>query len=92
MNSILISYDLNGLETSEAYKKLIARIKEYPNWVKPLESFWIVKTKTSASAVRDTLLPLIDNNDELLTINVTARDWASYGLPTQVTDWLKANM
>ncbi|MEK7601431.1 MAG: hypothetical protein AAB480_02785 [Patescibacteria group bacterium] len=92
MNTILISYDLNGHEESPAYKKLIDRIKEYPTWAKPLESFWVVKTKSTATGVRDTLKTLIDDNDELLTIDVTSRDWASRGLSTKVTDWLKTNM
>lgn len=92
MNSILISYDLNGHETSSDYEKLIRRIKEYPGWVKPLESFWIIRTKASARDVRDTLKPLIDNNDELLTIDVSGDDWASYGLTKNVNDWLKQYM
>lgn len=92
MNSILISYDLNGHEDSQAYQKLFERIKKYPKWAKPLESFWIVKTQSSVAEVRDELMTLIDKNDELLTIDVTSRGWASYGLSTKVTDWLKENM
>ena len=92
MNTILISYDLIDHETSDAYKVFIERIKKYPDWVRPLESFWLVKTKTSAAEVRDTLKTLIDDNDKLLAIDVTGRDWASYGLPAKATDWLKTNM
>lgn len=92
MNSILISYDLNGHESSSDYKKLIDRIKTYPNWCKPLESFWIVKTESGAAGVRDMLKQLIDSDDELLTINVTGNAWASYGLPSKITDWLRENL
>ena len=92
MNTILISYDLNGHEDSESYKKLIEKIKEYPKWAKPLESFFLVKTDSSSSEVRDNLTPYIDSNDELLTINVTDRGWASRGISSKITDWLKTNM
>lgn len=92
MNTILISYDLNGHENSAAYEALINRIKEYSKWAKPLESFWLVKTSSSASEVRDTLKPYIDEDDELLTINVTGDGWASKGLTERINNWLKTNM
>jgi hypothetical protein len=91
MNTILISYDLIHYKTIEQYENLIARIKKYPGWCKPLESFWIVSTKSSASEVRDELKAHIHSDDKLIAVNITGDGWASFGLSTKVTDWIKEN-
>ena len=92
MKTILVSYDLNGHESRQAYTDLIDRIKKYSTWAKPLESLWLIKTDDSVSDVRDTLKPYIDENDELLVLDVTSRSWATRGISAKVNDWIKENL
>ena len=91
-NTILISYDLGGPETSASYKRLIKAIEAAGILAKPLESFWLVKTPDSAVGVRDVLRQYLDANDKLLVINVTGDETAWVGLPKGIEDWLRANM
>ncbi len=85
MNTILISYDLWGPENSASYKALIDRIELFPDWCKPLESFWLVKTSLSHESVKDALKPLLDKNDKLVTINITGDATACSGLGEKVS-------
>jgi len=92
MNTILISYDLNGYESSQSYTNLINAIKKYSSWAKPLESFWLVKTNQTTEEVREALKPYLDANDEIMTVNVTGCAWSTHGVPKNITDWFYANM
>lgn len=88
MNTYLISYDLIKPESSPDYVKLTTRIKAYSYWAKPLRNVWIIQTTQSAAQVRDNLRVSMDANDKILVIQVTSH-WASFGLPSNVTDWMK---
>ncbi len=92
MSIILISYDLGVPETSEDYKKLIAHIKSYGTWAKPLYSTWFVKTEKTCAQVRDEVKKFLDKNDKLLVMDVTDDNWATYGVDKEVTDWMKKNL
>ncbi|HEY0965690.1 MAG TPA: CRISPR-associated protein Cas2 [Candidatus Saccharimonadales bacterium] len=92
MSVLLVSYDLGGPETSDDYADLIKKIKSYDGWAKPEYSLWLIKTDKHTSTVRDELKQYLDNNDKLLVIAVTGAGWASYRLPSEVTDWMKENM
>lgn len=92
MNTILISYDLHGPETSADYKKLIERLKAFSGWCKPLESFWLVRTDKTPAQVTDILLPLIDSNDKLVALDVTYADWSSYGLSEKTNAWFNDHL
>lgn len=77
MNTLLISYDLGGPETSDSYKKLIDAIKNLGNNnCHPLESFWLVKTTCTAEDALNYLKGFIDANDLILVINVTSDQYS----------------
>lgn len=92
MNALLISYDLGVPETSEDYKRLIAYLEGYDSWAKPLYSVWIIKTAKTSGTVRDEIKAIVDSNDKVLVVNVSGDGWASYNLPTKVTEWMKSNI
>lgn len=71
MNTLIISYDLGGPETSASYTKLINAIRALGTTVKPLESFWLIKTTYSASAVNTHLAQFMDPNDRWMVLDVT---------------------
>lgn len=92
MKTYLISYDLGVPETSDDYKKLIAHIKSYSNWAKPLYSVWFVKTEKTCAQVRDETMKYLDTNDKLLVMDVTGDDWGTKSIDKVVTEWMTANL
>lgn len=92
MNTLLISYDLGLPETYEDYKLLIQYIKLYPNWAKPLQSVWLIKTTKTSGQVRDEIKVKIDSNDKVLVMDVTKTGWATFNVSKDVTDWMKKNL
>lgn len=90
MATLLIGYDLN--RPVQNYAELIEKIKTYGLWWHCLDSTWLIKTTLTAAQVRDELMRLIDQNDELLVIDVTGRMWAAYGFDKQCGDWLANNI
>jgi hypothetical protein len=92
MSILLISYDLGVPETSDDYKKIIAHIKSYGTWAKPLYSVWFIKTDKTCAQVRDELNKLLDRNDKLLVMDVSEDDWATRSIDKEVTDWMKKHI
>lgn len=89
MRTYLISYDLGMPETSADYTKIIEYIKSLGTWAKPLKSQWFVVSGKSTAEIRTALGKLTDANDKILVLDVTSDDWATSGLSTDVTDWMK---
>jgi len=89
MRSVIIGYDLNN--PGKDYSTLIAAIKKLGGWWHCLDSTWIVKSDVSREAIRNSLMPLLDKNDEIFVgiLNGTAA-WA--GFDSSCSDWLKANL
>ncbi|MCV7742092.1 hypothetical protein N3356_010200, partial [Micrococcus luteus] len=85
-----VNYDLN--KTGQDYTKLIEYLKSHQGWAKPLKSSILVKTAATAVQLRDEAKKHIDGNDDILVITVTGAAWASYGLASNVTEWLKRNL
>ena len=91
MKTYLISYDLVQNAPLQEYENLINAIKAYQIWAKPLESVWLIKTEQTASEIMNYLLKFVTTKDRILVVRVTP-DWMSYGLPLQVTDWMKTGL
>lgn len=64
----LITYDL--LKPAKDYAKLIAELEQLKA-VKIEYSVWLLRNNASAEAVRDHLLPFIDDNDRLFVCVLT---------------------
>lgn len=90
MNTILISYDL--IEPGRDYTNLWDHLKSYGTWSKPLESVWLIKTDLTAAEVRDAAKEHVDQNDKILTIDVTDRSWATRKIPGEIKNWIKTNL
>lgn len=85
-----VNYDLN--ETGQDYTKLIEYLKSHQSWAKPLKSSFFVKTSLSAGALRDGIKSHVDTNDDIVVVTVTGQSWATFGIPSEVTDWMKTNL
>jgi hypothetical protein len=87
---LLVGYDLN--KPGKHYEPLWEKLKSYDNWWHHLDSTWLVKANLSAVRLRDALLPLVDDNDELLVVDVTGDAAAWHGFNEKGSGWLKQNL
>lgn len=90
MSVKVVSYDLGQPESSGDYKALIDYMRTFGTRAKPLYSYWLLSTVKSCKDIRDEAKTYLDSNDKLLVVETSLEDWASYNLPAEVTDWLKA--
>jgi hypothetical protein len=86
----VVTYDLREPNvTPENYELIIGGIKtNYPTWAHIEKSVWLVDTVSDAGTVRDTLMAYIHEGDALFVARLTG-NWASYGLSTEIVEWLK---
>ena len=89
-NTVFVTYDLRGNESSADYERLIKEIEAYSEVLHPLYSVWLLRTSWTAEQVRDDLVPHIDSGDRLLVWNVTGRDAAWWGLSSAESQWIKS--
>ena len=86
MNYYVISYDLHVKKDYEKVKECIDRLSL--DWIKPLESFFLVKTNFDAAYLRDALRKSTDYDDSFIVIRLNINEWDSYGINKQFTDRL----
>lgn len=80
-----ITYDLNAPETANDYKKLIKALTDLG--AKKLQySQWILRTNSTAVALRDYLWTFMDGNDRLLVQSLDDNGWASMRMITNPND------
>lgn len=95
MARFLITYDLKqpGRDYSSLYTAI--RATGSGEWLHPLESVWILDVTApiwiSATIIRDALVAHIDANDEILVLNITGSDWATW-MQLYKNDWLQIHM
>ena len=89
MATLLVGYDLN--KPDQDYKDLIEYLKSLGTWWHHLDSTWLVVTNLTASEMRDKLKTLVGPSDEVLVMNVTDDDWATYGFEKKANEWLQQN-
>lgn len=82
----MIAYDLRGPETRADYRKLIQAIESVPHCHEQ-GSLWFVEHPGPAPAIRDALMPFLDQNDSLFVDRVT-NEWAARN--TACGNWLNA--
>lgn len=85
-----VNYDLN--KKGQDYAKLIDYLKSHQSWAKPLKSSFFVKTSLTAGQLRDGIKKYIDANDDIVVVTVTGESWATYGISSKVTEWMKKNL
>ncbi|WP_166355753.1 hypothetical protein [Phytoactinopolyspora limicola] len=85
-----VNYDLN--KTGQDYTRLIEYLKSHQSWAKPLKSSFFVKTSLTAGQLRDGVQKHIDTNDDVVVVTVTGAFWATYGISSEVTEWMKKNL
>lgn len=92
MKTFFISYDLGVPESYSDYVKLSDYLKSiFGAWARPVKSDWMVKSDLTAANIRDLIMSKLDSNDKLIIIEVS-KDWATYNISSEVTEWMKNNL
>ena len=94
MTTFLIGYDLNkeAANYSRKNKALLDLIKdEASGYWHHLDSSWIIVSERSAAEIRDTLVSVLDDNDELLVVKVSAPA-AWHGFKKSGSEWLRNHL
>lgn len=82
----VISYDLRKQRN---YEPLLKQLRDW-DCERLLESLWLGSLSPSASAVRDDLKSLVDEDDWIAVIEIQNRgDWATRGCQKPGVQWLK---
>ena len=89
MKTYLIDYDL---KSGQDYTPLYQALKKLGEHWHCLDSTWIVKSNSSASAIRDYLWGQMYSNDRLLVIQIKGCEAAWNGFTAQSSEWLKASL
>jgi hypothetical protein len=86
----LVTYDL--FRPGQDYTDLIEAIKQMGiTWAHPQLSVWIVRSNTTAAAIRDSLLRYLDSNDKLLVCELGPEAaWSNQG--QAISKWLLDNL
>lgn len=91
MNTLLITYDIqNTGDCGSYYNSLYEAIKSYGTWAHITESCWAIKTNSSATTVRDSLLSLLRENDRLMVVQTA--HIAAWNNVMCTNDWLRENI
>lgn len=71
----VVSYDLRGNESQEAYELIGNALRTATDWCKPLLSHWIVESPLTASQILERLFSVgaIDDDDGLVVLETTMR-------------------
>ena len=71
----VVSYDLRGNESEEAYQRIGAALRSATDWCKPLLSHWIVETPLTPTQIVNTLFSVgaIDDDDGVVVLETTMR-------------------
>ena len=85
MSLKIVSYDLKS--QNRDYTQLISAIKEEGSWWHYMESFWLLDTKKSVDDLVEKLKDLLDQEDRLLIIDLSSRDYNGW-LPQTAYDWI----
>jgi hypothetical protein len=87
MNVIFVSYDLNGKEPPESYKRLYLAIHLQGKAIWTQYSAWIISTNKTDIEVRESLLKYTDSDDSLFV--ATLSSFASYNIPIEAANLIK---
>ena len=90
MKTYLIIYQIGLPEVS--YANLIAYLKTASQWARPYANTWIIKTTTDVATIRDGVRDRITKNDKVLVTEISSRNWGTFGVSKEVTDWMKNNL
>ncbi len=89
MSIFIVTYDL--IKPGQNYEALLKKIKDHKTWAKLGGSSYLIKTDSTAVAVRDKLGEVLDKDDKLY-VGVATTPAAWLGLSNEVEKWIQENL
>ena len=90
MKTYLISYRLHN--PVEDTPKVEMHMCSYNKWAHPFPDTWIVGSEEKITDVRSNISSVVSNEINIMVIDISGRDWATYDVSSEVTDWMKQNI
>lgn len=87
MAVFLVTYDLNK-ETKRP--NIVKAVKDLGPWAKLSESSYAIDVQKTAGDIRESLRPLIDENDQIYVITLR-QPYSGFG-PEDVNEWLDGRL
>lgn len=88
MKILIVTYDLNKENKSEAYSSILDIIKSEKNWAKLSESSYAMHTNMTPQMVYERAKPYIDENDHFMVFTLTKPYFGRHS--KAVIDWLQS--
>jgi hypothetical protein len=85
MGQYVISYDLH--QSGRDYERVRRGIEALSDYVKILESVWLVSHAYSAVQIRDHMRAFMDDNDSVMVLEIGV-NWATWGCSPAANAWL----
>ncbi len=85
----IVTYDL--MTPGQNYEALLKEIKVYELWAKLGGSSYLIKTDSTAVAIRDKLGAVLDNGDKLY-VGIVTSPAAWQGLSDEVSKWIQEHL
>lgn len=86
----VVSYDLRGDESTDAYDRIGSALRTATDWCRPLFSHWIVESPLTATEIINRLLSVgaIDDDDGVIVLETTMRG-QFHRITSPAVDWLR---
>lgn len=91
MNTYLITYEIHPPSLPLQEGIIINAIKSFPQWARPTNKVWLIKTYLTREQVMDTIRSNAGPNDRILVMLVS-NDWISLNLSNDVVNWMKTGL
>lgn len=90
MNRYLVTF--SEASNDRERQDIINSIKQLGGWARINDYTYCIKCNHSSTVnVRESILANLQGKYRLFVVNITHSAWASYGLPIEVSAWLKEN-
>lgn len=88
MNRYLVTF--SDYQNESERQDIIDSIKQLGGWARINDYTYCIKCNHSSTvSVRESILGNKNKKCRLFVLNITHSAWASYGLPSEVSSWLK---
>jgi hypothetical protein len=88
-NNLIISYDL--YKPSQSFFMVETAIKSLGSAIKVHQALWYVKSQSTASEAKETIMAVMDANDTLFVVDASSNQVASHNVREEVEQFVETN-
>ncbi len=88
MSRLLVTFEVE----EDSRNTVIEQLKNLGSWARITANTWCVTSDDKNTVmIRDALKEAVGVYGRVFVVDITDSAWASYGIPKEVTNWLKGN-